>query len=193
VKSKAKLQAEKTDRKIREVFISLMKEEGFQDIRIKEIVTRAEINRGTFYLHYDDKYDLLDHLEQDMIHGFVALGDQAQDDLLKKDIDLAGALLPYFRRFTEYVRANGELFVLLLGEKGDPSFSNRLMQAIQDFWNDRLLAAHFTVPAHYALAVLTGSMICLIEEWVKDGFQEDIEEFMQISIKMLQGILGEIQ
>lgn len=191
--SKAEQQVAKTDRKIREAFISLMEEEGFQNIRIKEIVTRAEINRGTFYLHYEDKYDLLDHVEQDMIRGFIELGDQAQDNLWQKNIDLSGALLPYFRSFTEYVRANGKLFILLLGQNGDPTFSNRLMQTIQNFWNDRLLAAHFTVPAHYALAVLSGSMISLIDEWVKDGFQEDIEEFIQISIKILQGILKEIQ
>ena len=36
----------------------LLKEKPIQNITVKELCERAEINRGTFYLHYHDIYDL---------------------------------------------------------------------------------------------------------------------------------------
>ena len=49
-----------TLRVIREAFFDLLAEEGFAKMTVADICRRAEINRGTFYLHYEDKYGLLD-------------------------------------------------------------------------------------------------------------------------------------
>jgi len=42
-------------------FESLIGEKGFQAITVQDIAARAGVNRATFYAHFDDKYDLLDH------------------------------------------------------------------------------------------------------------------------------------
>jgi AcrR family transcriptional regulator len=47
--------------------IALIQEKDFQKITINEIAQRADINRGTFYLHFVDKYDMLDSFENEMI------------------------------------------------------------------------------------------------------------------------------
>ena len=47
---------------IREAFFALLAEVGFAKMTVADICRRAEINRGTFYLHYEDKYALLDAL-----------------------------------------------------------------------------------------------------------------------------------
>ena len=41
-------------------FIDLLAEKGFEKITVNDIAERADINRGTVYLHYVDKFDLLD-------------------------------------------------------------------------------------------------------------------------------------
>jgi AcrR family transcriptional regulator len=51
---------EKTRQLIMDTFMELMKEKGFEKLTIRDIAERANINRGTVYLHYIDKYDLLD-------------------------------------------------------------------------------------------------------------------------------------
>ena len=41
-------------RLIREAYTQLLKEKNLQKITVTDIVTRAEINRATFYAHYPD-------------------------------------------------------------------------------------------------------------------------------------------
>ena len=41
---------------IREAFFALLAEVGFAKMTVADICRRADINRGTFYLHYEDKF-----------------------------------------------------------------------------------------------------------------------------------------
>ncbi|HEX9012680.1 MAG TPA: TetR family transcriptional regulator [Anaerolineaceae bacterium] len=50
----------RTRKLINQAFVDLMNEKGFQAITVQDIADRAEVNRATFYAHYEDKYDLLD-------------------------------------------------------------------------------------------------------------------------------------
>lgn len=64
----------KTERAIREAFFSLLEEGTFERITVKDITERAMINRNTFYLHYKDKFDLINSI----LIGFIQdLSDKA--------------------------------------------------------------------------------------------------------------------
>ena len=54
-----------TRKVIRDAFLDILKEKPVSKITVKEICDQAEINRGTFYKHYRDCYDLLHHIEED--------------------------------------------------------------------------------------------------------------------------------
>ena len=47
---------------IREAFYELLREKGFEKMTVSDLCRQAQINRGTFYLHYEDKYELLNAL-----------------------------------------------------------------------------------------------------------------------------------
>lgn len=57
----------KTKREILQAVHSLMEEKSFEEITVVDIVNRADISRGTFYLHYEDKYIMLEQLEELLI------------------------------------------------------------------------------------------------------------------------------
>ncbi|MFP8783171.1 TetR/AcrR family transcriptional regulator [Planococcus plakortidis] len=45
---------------ITETFIHLLAEQDFEEVSVKDIVAYAGISRSTFYLHFTDKYELMD-------------------------------------------------------------------------------------------------------------------------------------
>ena len=56
----------KTRRQLRECLITLLKEKKVQDITVRELTDMADLNRGTFYLHYKDVFDLLEKTEAEL-------------------------------------------------------------------------------------------------------------------------------
>ena len=62
----------KTKRQLRLALMQLMSEKSVKDISVRELAAIADINRGTFYIHYKDVYDLLTHLEDEV----AELGEQ---------------------------------------------------------------------------------------------------------------------
>lgn len=61
-KSKITENKEEKKRKILEASFSLFTEKGFKNTSIQEIVDRAKVAKGTFYLYFNDKYDVQEYL-----------------------------------------------------------------------------------------------------------------------------------
>ena len=52
--------------KLKKALMILLNEKSLNDISVSELTKEAHINRGTFYLHYDDKMDLVDNLVEEI-------------------------------------------------------------------------------------------------------------------------------
>ena len=53
------LRVRRTKQLIKTAFFELLEESGFEAVTVKQLTERAGINRGTFYSHYVDKFDLM--------------------------------------------------------------------------------------------------------------------------------------
>src|SRR3954449_10688198 len=60
--------AQRTRQVIQNAFREVVQEKGFTATSIREIAERADINRGTFYLHFADKYTLTTAVVRDVFH-----------------------------------------------------------------------------------------------------------------------------
>lgn len=65
---KTDLRVERTQKNIRRSFVDLLLERSFQDISVKDIAQRAEINRKTFYSYYENKEILYDEIVTDVFN-----------------------------------------------------------------------------------------------------------------------------
>lgn len=63
----------RTKKLIRQALLELTMEKGLNKISVMDLAERAEINRGTFYLHYRDVADLVDQLKQEIFEGIQLL------------------------------------------------------------------------------------------------------------------------
>lgn len=66
MKKKEDLRVIKTKKSLYEGLLRLMKDKSFEEIKVSEICQAAIVNRSTFYDHFNDKYELLASLIQDL-------------------------------------------------------------------------------------------------------------------------------
>ena len=64
-----------TRQTIKDTFLELLKQKSFTKITVTEICKNAEINRGTFYLHYYDIHDVLTDIFDDMTQDMLTTVD----------------------------------------------------------------------------------------------------------------------
>lgn len=57
----------RSKRLIRQTFMELLKEKDLEKITVTDIIKRADINRGTFYAHYQDVRAVIEQIENEII------------------------------------------------------------------------------------------------------------------------------
>lgn len=118
----------KTQDALKNAVIELMNEKSFDDITIQDLSDRANVSRGTIYLHYVDKYDLLDKLIETHIQELRERCEAAAD------LDfVTGSLI-----WTEYFEDNYSFFSLMLASKGAPYFRSRFLNFLLEEFMDEV-------------------------------------------------------
>ena len=64
----------------------LLLEKDLSSITVRELTDLADVNRGTFYTHYRDLYDMLEQMEQEMFQELEDMLDSYASDILQQDI-----------------------------------------------------------------------------------------------------------
>lgn len=60
----------RSQRLIRDAFVELVRERGKGRITVADVCRKADINRSTFYAHYDNVDDLQDKIYDETMAGF---------------------------------------------------------------------------------------------------------------------------
>lgn len=182
----------KTKALIQNSFIRLLKEKPFDNITIGDISQEANINRGTFYLHYLDKYDLLDKIEMQLFENIGDHIDRLQANYssavtFKKDQEhLASSLF-------NSIQAQAPILKIFLSHHGRAGFHYRFRDAFSqkvrvNLEKNTTLSDHLNVPIDYFLAFITSAFLGLIEQWVRSGLDKTPEEMTQLYLKIIQFI-----
>jgi AcrR family transcriptional regulator len=124
--SKADRRITKSQEAIKKAVIELMSEKKYDDITIQDISDRANLNRGTIYSHYLDKYDLLDKLIEEHINELRDICER------KTETDPIEGSPTWF----EYFEIHYLFFSSMLASKGAPFFRSRFFEfVIEDIKN----------------------------------------------------------
>ena len=71
MKKKEDLRILKTKASLYRGLMNLMKKKPFEEINVSEICKESLINRSTFYDHFNDKYELIEYLMNDMRNELI--------------------------------------------------------------------------------------------------------------------------
>ena len=119
-----------TQRHIRNVFLEQYKQKGIDDITVSELCEKADVGKSTFYLYYDDKYSVLEAIEEDLLTGLEKIYvnvEKHSEDYLFKNIPMDEVV-----RTVDFIREHLEEFKTIMGPKGDTSFEYRWRQRITE-------------------------------------------------------------
>ena len=96
--------SQKTRNIIKKTFAEMLSEKKeLAKISVSELVRRADINRGTFYSHYDDIYAVAEDYENELISLFFSNAELIVSTNTDKFIDL----------MFEYIKRNDEIYRML--------------------------------------------------------------------------------
>ena len=180
----------KTRRQLRECLISLLKEKKVQDITVRELTDMADLNRGTFYLHYKDVFDLLEKTETELQDEFNQL-------VLKHDaVDLKQRPAVIFNEIYTLVYENADLIEILLGENGDLNFVNRLKKLIREKclkdWMEVFRTGNPAVFDAFFSYIASGC-VGLVQYWLQTGLKETPEQMAKLTEHIITKGIGVLE
>lgn len=152
----------KTQQALKNAVIELMSEKSFDEITIQDIADKANLNRGTIYLHYQDKYDLLDKLIESH------MDELGQMDEWACKLDWNSGLVPFF----EYFEKNYLFFSTMLASKGAPGFRTRLQNYVMEGFKseiDQTIGRNENISDDVILQFTGTAYVGVIEWWITNG------------------------
>ncbi len=186
------MEQKKTDRRvkytkmvIRESFLSLLTDKPITQITVKEICQKSDINRATFYSHYEDVYDLLDQIENEFY-------DSLMETINANKSTLNSVAVP--NDILQTIYKYGDLCTVILGKHGDKAFLRKLINL---GYIDALSSWRSLFPniSHDELCLIyeliANGCIGLIQIWIEKGMTEHPEEIAEIIVSFtIAGLRG---
>ncbi|MES5812873.1 TetR/AcrR family transcriptional regulator C-terminal domain-containing protein [Mammaliicoccus sciuri] len=172
----------KSKRAIKQAFIQLLKENNLDRITIQQISDLADVNRGTFYLNYEDKYALLDEMENEQIEKIKGFVDIRKMDLSTKTSDrfIEDFANKIIKNVITHIEHNIEFYQVILNLERKSQIEEQLADIVRS--NIKHLIGNkdnvFGIPENYYLSYVVGSMMSMIKYWVSDENRVSVEELV---------------
>lgn len=160
--------SEKMDRRVRKTrslllngLIQLMQEKDVKDISVKELSDLVDINRGTFYLHYNDIYDMLHKIEEELFQEFNEILDRrlVSETLVDSPKEILQDVFVFLER-------NHDLAKVMMGPHGDLAFTNHLKNLVKERSMHVLEKAHTSEYSEYLPSFIVSGCVGVIETWL---------------------------
>lgn len=176
----------RTIESIKGALVDLIEEKGFESITVKDITTKARINRGTFYAHYQDKFDLMNSYQEEIMREMSTIAkknlpnliaDLHTNDKKVQTIEIAVLIFKFLDQNRRFMKA-------VLGSNGDLSFQTKLKEFIYktlfESTDTPLNLENLLVPGEYLASYVASAHIGVVQRWLLCGGKESPEEMARI-------------
>lgn len=162
----------RTKRLLRQALAELMNEKEFKDITVKEITERADLNRGTFYFHYTDTYDLKDAIENELVQVLQENLETYRPTEENHSVqDIADAVLGYIQENRFIVRT-------LFRDTSGEGIRSKMMRVLEDTIY-RVQTTHMLEgndgQRKYVCRFLANGIIGMVAMWLEQEKENSLE------------------
>jgi len=177
--------ARRSRKLLKESLLELMKRKPFSDISVRDVTDAADMNRGTFYLHYSGTSELLKSLEEDLLSEIQALVDAHMQETVT-----VGSVAPVFEPVLDFAVEHRETCTILFSSSEASGFFHAIQQLVHE--NGAPLVKAWYHPAdprltEYLLNFLAWGFIGLLSEWFKKDMALPKSELLSAAQRMADG------
>ena len=163
---KADRRVRKTRKRYEDALIELLKTQDINKVTVTNLSEMADMNRGTFYIHYDDVYDLLESIEDRLLAEITEI---VSTEIIQGEIIIFEEEFMNIVNALKYIDSNREIFKVLLNDRGSLLFLNRMKKMFSEKLLNRLLSVSVSNANYNNILTsfyITG-FIGAIQEWLK--------------------------
>ena len=166
--------------------LSLLEKKPFEYITISEICETAEVNRSTFYLHYENTSDLLKETTTYVLDNFASyfsidaasvVAQFANCDL--QDLNFINE--KYLHPYLLFIKENQRVFSAVLSQPTAFDSKAIFKRLFDNIFKPILDRFHYPRDEqNYVMMFYLNGITAIITEWLKDGCQKNIEDISAI-------------
>lgn len=155
---------QRTREALKQAAMDLILEKGYDAVSVQDITDRADLGRGTFYVHFTDKEDLMWSVIRE---GFDAI---TREIALMDD---PSPLLEYriWIRMFEHAAEQRDLYLITLSSKGSMICMERTLEYLSAIVISEMQAKRFypqfAVPVEITAQVIVGGIVRAITWWLQ--------------------------
>jgi AcrR family transcriptional regulator len=166
----------RTKKALKRVMLELLSKKDISKITVSELSERADIGRGTFYLHYADPYDLLDKLENELLEQVTAHVAPISES---RDRD---SLLLHMERVWQCIYGQLETFKILMNRRNVARFMEKFKA-----YSEKSAFAAITNEYNkdetdsYGVIYIISGTLGIFQKWMEQGAPIPPEKLAQIA------------
>ncbi len=173
-----------------EAFLELLQQKDFEYITVKEICEKAEVNRSTFYLHYETMGDLLSECLRYMGMSFLEYfkKDRFSEKITTSNKEELYLVTPeYLVPYLEYIKDNRRLFQAAV-EKTSAFASDQSMSVLFENIIDPIMEKYHIPEKErkYLVAFYIEGIIAIVKVWIRDNCEDSIEYMVDLIQSQVQ-------
>ncbi len=183
-----------TAKKMDKALISLLEEKSFEYITVSEICKKANVNRSTFYLHYENTVDLLNETARFLIDDFISYFNVDTKNITNKFketslVELNFISDEYLHPYLSYIKENKRVFTTVLSHADSFGFNEVFQRLYENVFNPILERFDYPLADRkYVMMFYLNGITAVVTEWLKDGCGKTIDEVSQIIYECIFGL-----
>jgi len=179
---------DRTKQHIIQTFFEMMAEVGFEQIRVSNLAKKAGINRGTFYHHFVDKYEILEEIEDEIFNQFKLLMDKhvcLNHERVRNGTvgnEIQHLFQNTFLQVMQFLYERKEIATILVGKNGRPQFIEKLEGLYCETVRRNIGAKPPSedYQTHYLQEFVFSGVISVIKCWLRNGAKETPDEVAKL-------------
>lgn len=183
----------RTKRHLKLALIELIKQNGYYSVSVKDIVDYAAYNRSTFYLHYQDKWQLAEDLLDSMLQGLE--DSVGQPYVPGQKVYTEKLQTPSFN-IISYIYEQRDFFELIKYDDTLPGLHTRFPQSILKIYQEKFTFEtinNISVNMDYFKRYTAFGFYGLLLNWINGGFKESQEEFIEEIIQLTKTHISSVE